>query len=81
MIADSLFARKLPLMMHALNPSEELCCAKGAGVCRQFWKAGIEWSTPGRSTVQHLKKHGILRIALLTHCINVMMQEYSATNK
>ncbi len=64
----------LPLMMHAAeSQAEKLLMLEGQGAFAEGLKArGIAWQTPGISTIQYLKRHGILETSpLLAHCINV----------
>jgi len=65
---------QLPLMMHAAeSQAEELFMLKGEGAFAEALRArGIEWQAPGISTIQYLKRHGILDTRpLFAHCINV----------
>ena len=65
---------QIPVMMHAAeSQSEELFMRKGEGAFAEGLKArGIEWQAPGVSTIQYLKKHGVLETRpLFAHCINV----------
>jgi cytosine/adenosine deaminase-related metal-dependent hydrolase len=74
MISTFAIAEKLPLMIHAAeSASENLLLREGRGPFADNLAArGIEWTTPGCSTVQHLARHGVLDTdALLAHCINV----------
>jgi 5-methylthioadenosine/S-adenosylhomocysteine deaminase len=64
----------LPVMMHAAeSQAEQLLMLKGEGAFAIGLSArGIEWRTPGISTIQYLKRHGIMEtMPLLAHCINV----------
>jgi cytosine/adenosine deaminase-related metal-dependent hydrolase len=79
---------KLPLMMHAAEShSEKLFMLEGQGVFAEGLRARrIEWQAPGISTIQYLKRHGVLETSpLLAHCINVddsdleLIKEYSAS--
>jgi len=65
---------KLPLMMHAAEShAEKLFMLEGQGVFAEGLRARrIEWQAPGISTIQYLKRHGVLETnPLLAHCINV----------
>jgi 5-methylthioadenosine/S-adenosylhomocysteine deaminase len=64
----------IPLMMHAAeSQAEKLFMLKGLGPFAEGLSArGIEWQTPGISTIQYLHRHGILETRpLFAHCINV----------
>jgi len=64
----------LPLMMHAAeSQAEKLLMLEGQGAFAEGLKArGIAWQVPGISTIQYLKRHGILETSpLFAHCINV----------
>ena len=64
----------LPLMMHAAeSAAEKLFVTEGRGAFAEgLQKRGIEWRTPGVSTIQYLKQKQILETKpLLAHCINV----------
>jgi cytosine/adenosine deaminase-related metal-dependent hydrolase len=66
--------RDLPLMMHAAeSQAERLLLLQGAGPFAEgLQNRGIEWQAPGISTIEHLKRHGILEVRpLLAHCVNV----------
>ena len=74
MISEFAISEELPLMMHAAeSTAEDLLLREGRGAfADNFAKRGIQWSTPGCSTVQYLAKHGILHAKpLLVHCIKV----------
>ena len=63
---------KLPLMMHAAeSEAEKSFLLDGRGVFAEALRQrGIAWQAPGTSTIQYLKRHGILETApLLAHCI------------
>ncbi|MGH9907147.1 MAG: amidohydrolase family protein [Pyrinomonadaceae bacterium] len=67
-------AEELPLMMHAAeSAAEEMFMREGRGVFAEALASrGIAWRAPGISTVQYLKRHGILQTRpLLAHCIRV----------
>jgi cytosine/adenosine deaminase-related metal-dependent hydrolase len=73
-IADFAIAEELPLMMHAAESvAEDLFMREGAGLFADgLTNRGIQWKTPGVSTIQYLEKLGVLRTRpLLAHCINV----------
>ena len=64
----------LPLMMHAAeSEAEKLFMLEGQGVFADGLRArGIEWQAPGISTIQYLKRHGVLETKpLFAHCVNV----------
>jgi 5-methylthioadenosine/S-adenosylhomocysteine deaminase len=64
----------LPLMMHAAESrAEELLMLKGQGAFADGLRSrGIEWRAPEISTIQYLKRHGVLETKpLFAHCINV----------
>lgn len=74
MISEFAISEKLPLMMHAAESiAEDLLLREARGAfADSLAKRGIQWSTPGCSTVQYLAKHGILHTKpLLVHCIKV----------
>ena len=74
MISDFALSEQLPLMMHAAESlAERMLLAEGSGSFAQgFVSRGIEWNTPGLSSIKYLARHGILRTRpLLAHCINV----------
>ena len=74
MIAELAVRENLPLMMHAAeSEAEELFLREGCGVFAEgLARRSIEWKAPGLSTIQHLKRHGILATRpLLAHCIRV----------
>ena len=65
---------QIPLMMHAAeSQAEKLFMLEGQGVFAEGLKArGIEWHAPEISTIQYLKRHGVLETRpLFAHCINV----------
>jgi cytosine/adenosine deaminase-related metal-dependent hydrolase len=65
---------QIPLMMHAAeSQAEELFMLAGQGAFADALRArGIEWQAPGISSIQYLKRHGILDTRpLFAHCINV----------
>jgi cytosine/adenosine deaminase-related metal-dependent hydrolase len=70
------FARdeKLPVMMHAAESrDEELFVREGCGTFAEKLAArGIQWTAPQLSTIQYLKRVGLLETQpLLAHCIRV----------
>lgn len=72
----SRFAREehLPVMMHAAETTMEVSLlARGEGPFAEGLKTrGIDWQTPGVSTIRHLEAHGVLETQpLLAHCIHV----------
>jgi 5-methylthioadenosine/S-adenosylhomocysteine deaminase len=74
MISDFAIADELPLMMHAAeSKAEEQFIRHGCGpFADSLMKRGIRWQAPGISTIQYLKRHGVLGThPLLAHCINV----------
>jgi cytosine/adenosine deaminase-related metal-dependent hydrolase len=74
LIADFALAERLPLMMHAAESlSEEQFMRQGSGPFAEgLARRGIEWNAPGVSTIQYLKRLGVLRTKpLLAHCIRV----------
>jgi 5-methylthioadenosine/S-adenosylhomocysteine deaminase len=74
LIADYAQQERLPLMIHAAESvAEEDLVRRGCGVFAEgLAKRHIEWSTPGVSTIQHLKQRRILETRpLLAHCIRV----------
>ena len=74
LIAKLALAENLPVLMHAAeSEAEELFLREGCGVFAEgLARRSIEWKTPGLSTIQHLKRHGILATRpLLAHCIRV----------
>ncbi|HEV7396193.1 MAG TPA: amidohydrolase family protein [Pyrinomonadaceae bacterium] len=74
LISAFAIAEKLPVMMHtAESHSEELLLKTGTGPFADgLVNRGIEWKTPGVSTVQYLRQRGVLDTRpLLTHCITV----------
>lgn len=74
MIADFALAENLPLMMHAAESEAEAdFLREGCGVFAEgLARRSIEWNAPGLSTIQYLKRHGILDTRpLLAHCIRV----------
>lgn len=74
MIADLANTENLPLMMHAAeSEAEELLLREGCGVFAEgLARRKIQWKAPGLSTIEYLKRHGILDTRpLLAHCIRV----------
>ena len=65
---------RLPLMMHAAeSEAEDSLLRTGCGVFAEgLARRSIEWTTPGVSTIDYLKRCGILDVRpLLAHCIRV----------
>jgi 5-methylthioadenosine/S-adenosylhomocysteine deaminase len=65
---------RLPLMMHAAETEMEVAFLRdGCGPFADGLRGrGIEWKSPGISTIQYLNDHGILQTQpLLAHCIQV----------
>ena len=78
LIAGLAISERLPLMMHAAeSEAEELLLRDGTGLFAEgLAKRGIEWTPPRSSTVQYLKRAGILETQpLLAHCIRVDEQD------
>jgi 5-methylthioadenosine/S-adenosylhomocysteine deaminase len=74
LISEFAQAEKLPLMMHAAeSAAEDLLLREGSGIFADGLSTrGIEWIAPGTSTIQHLRRRGILETRpLLAHCIRV----------
>jgi 5-methylthioadenosine/S-adenosylhomocysteine deaminase len=74
MISRLAIDQKLPLMMHAAeSEAEQLFMVEGRGPFVDGLKArNIKWTSPGISTIQYLRRHGVLEAKpLLAHCINV----------
>jgi 5-methylthioadenosine/S-adenosylhomocysteine deaminase len=87
MIANLALTEDFPLMMHAAeSEAEEQFVREGRGVFAEgLARRSIEWNAPKLSTIQHLKRHGILATRpLLAHCIRVdnedidMLRQYEA---
>lgn len=65
---------QLPVMMHAAETRMEVALLReGRGPFADGLRnRGIEWDTPGVSTIQYLCDHGVLEThPLLAHCIHV----------
>ena len=65
---------QIPLMMHAAESrAEQLFMLEGQGAFADGLRSrGIEWRAPKISTIQYLKRHGVLETKpLFAHCINV----------
>src|SRR5690348_4122872 len=62
MIAELALSEDLPLMMHAAeSEAEELLLREGCGAFAEgLARRSIEWNAPGLSTIEYLKRHGIL---------------------
>ena len=74
MIANFSVTESLPLMMHAAETAMEVSLMReGRGPFAEgLRRRGIEWRTPGVSTIQYLSDHGVLETRpLLAHCIYV----------
>jgi 5-methylthioadenosine/S-adenosylhomocysteine deaminase len=74
LITEFAIAEKLPVMMHAAeSKAEELFMREGLGpFAGGLARRGIEWRAPRISTIQYLKRLGVLRAQpLLAHCITV----------
>src|SRR5437764_7183275 len=74
LISDLAVSEEIPLMMHAAeSEAESMFMLKGEGPFAEgLRKRGLEWHTPGVSTIQHLDRHGVMNTRpLLAHCINV----------
>ncbi|CAN5509269.1 amidohydrolase [soil metagenome] len=74
LISEFALTEGLPLMMHAAeSAAEERLLREGRGTFAEaLAKRGIEWHTPGVSTIQYLKRHCVLQTKpLLAHCIRV----------
>ena len=74
MIANFSVSESLPLMMHAAETAmEDSLMREGRGPFAEgLRRRGIEWRTPGVSTIQNLNDHGVLETRpLLAHCIKV----------
>jgi 5-methylthioadenosine/S-adenosylhomocysteine deaminase len=66
--------QQVPLMMHAAeSPAEKMFMMEGLGPFAEGLRTrGIEWQAPGISSIQYLKRHGVLETRpLLAHCIQV----------
>jgi cytosine/adenosine deaminase-related metal-dependent hydrolase len=74
LIADYANSETLPLMMHAAETEMETSLLReGRGPFADGLRnRGIEWQTPGVSTIQYLHRHGVLQTKpLLAHCITI----------
>jgi len=74
MIANFSVTESLPLMMHAAETAMEVSLMyEGRGPFAEgLRRRGIEWRTPGVSTIQYLHDHGVLETRpLLAHCIYI----------
>jgi cytosine/adenosine deaminase-related metal-dependent hydrolase len=74
MISQFAIAEKLPLMIHAAeSDAESLLIREGCGpFAESFARRGIEWRSPGASTIRYLESCGVLKTKpLLAHCIKV----------
>ena|SRR5215813_3660024 len=73
-LADFSTTDNLPLMMHAAeSAAEDLFVREGRGIFAEgLARRGIQWEAAGVSTVQYLKRVGVLGVGpLLAHCIQV----------
>lgn len=74
LIAELAQKKNLSLMMHAAeSEAESSFMSDGVGpFATGLAHRGIEWRSPGISTIQYLSRHGILKTRpLLAHCITV----------
>jgi cytosine/adenosine deaminase-related metal-dependent hydrolase len=74
LISEFALANNVPVMMHAAESvAEEMLLRKGEGTFAEaLAKRGIAWHSPGLSTIQYLKRYGVLDTKpLLAHCIRV----------
>ena len=74
LISEFAVQEHLPVMIHAAESrSEQLLIEEGQGPFADALRLrGIEWRTPGTSSIQHLARHGVLETKpLLAHCITV----------
>ena len=74
LIADYALSEGFSLMMHAAeSEAEDSLLREGRGPFADgLRRRGIEWKTPGTSTIRYLKQIGILDTQpLLAHCIRV----------
>ncbi len=74
MISRFAIDEKLPLMMHAAETEMEVSLLRdGSGPFAEGLRSrGIEWRSPGASTIQYLNRCGVLETKpLLAHCIHV----------
>lgn len=74
LISEFALHEQLPVMIHAAESrSEQLLIEEGQGPFAAALRLrGIEWRTPGASSIQHLARHGALETRpLLAHCITV----------
>ncbi len=74
LIARFATEERLPVMMHAAETQMEVALlSEGCGPFADGLRnRGIEWQSPGLSTIQYLNDHGVLQTQpLLAHCIQV----------
>jgi 5-methylthioadenosine/S-adenosylhomocysteine deaminase len=74
LISELALAENFPLMMHAAESvAEETFLREGRGVFAEtLFSRGIGWRAPGLSSIQYLKRHGVLQTQpLLAHCVKV----------
>ena len=72
LISEFALSEQLPLMMHAAESrAEELLVREGLGAFADgLASRNIEWSAPGISIIEYLKRQGVLETKpLLAHCI------------
>ncbi|HVF23181.1 MAG TPA: amidohydrolase family protein [Pyrinomonadaceae bacterium] len=78
LIANFAQAERLPLMMHAAeSQAEDDFLRQGRGLFADgLARRGIDWTPPGISAIQYLKRVGILDCQpLLAHCIRVDQED------
>lgn len=74
LISEFALGERLPLMIHAAESlAEEMFLREGRGTFAEgLANREIEWRAPGISTIEYLKRHGVLEThPLLAHCIRV----------
>lgn len=74
LIADLAESERLPVMMHAAESmAEELLMREGRGPFAEgLAQRSIDWQAPRVSTIEYLRRVGLLRVRpLLAHCIHV----------
>src|SRR5437764_7046641 len=84
LISDLAVSEEIPLMMHAAeSEAESMFMLKGEGPFAEgLRKRGLEWHTPGVSTIQYLDRHGVMSARpLLAHCINVDDEDMNLMKK
>ncbi len=78
LIAELALSEKLPLMMHAAESlAEQELLRNGCGPFAEgLARRGIEWRTPGLSTIKYLQRHNVLQARpLLAHCVHVDLED------